>query len=161
MCLRSGAGFPDALVVDHDAKFTSEVFRAFVKSMCSCLIVGSAYHKTTNAKVERAIGFISDTLRAHANGRKNDWDSHFTLAEFAINNTASTFSDDLTPFFMDRGAHPRLPLSPPHHDLAAGESPVDYAHRMQWTPRCGSCSRRRRPTVRRSSMRAASTRCSR
>ena len=76
MCLRSGAGFPDALVVDHDAKFTSEVFRAFVKSMCSCLIVGSAYHKTTNAKVERAIGFISDTLRAHANGRKDDWDSH-------------------------------------------------------------------------------------
>ena len=25
MCLRSGAGFPDVLVVDHDAKFTSEV----------------------------------------------------------------------------------------------------------------------------------------
>ena len=32
MCLRSGTGFPDALVMDHDAKFTSEVFRAFVKS---------------------------------------------------------------------------------------------------------------------------------
>ena len=28
---RPGAGFPDALVEDHDAKFTSEVFRAFVK----------------------------------------------------------------------------------------------------------------------------------
>ena len=32
MCLRYGAGFPDALVVDHDAKFTSDVFRAFLKS---------------------------------------------------------------------------------------------------------------------------------
>ena len=31
MCLRSGAGFPDALVVDHYAKFTSEIFLAFVK----------------------------------------------------------------------------------------------------------------------------------
>jgi hypothetical protein len=31
MCLRSGDGFPDVLVVDHDPKFTSEVFRAFVK----------------------------------------------------------------------------------------------------------------------------------
>ena len=31
MCLRSGDGFPDVLVVDHDSKFTSEVFRAFVK----------------------------------------------------------------------------------------------------------------------------------
>ena len=54
MCLRSGAGFPDVIVVDHDAKFTSQVFRAFVKSMGSSLIVGSAYHKNTNARVERA-----------------------------------------------------------------------------------------------------------
>ena len=38
----SGAGFPDVLVVDHDAKFTSEVFLAFVKSMGSSLIVCSA-----------------------------------------------------------------------------------------------------------------------
>ncbi len=28
MCLRSGDGSPDVLVVDHDSKFTSEVFRA-------------------------------------------------------------------------------------------------------------------------------------
>ena len=54
-----------ALAVDHDAKFTSDVFRAFVQSMGSCLIVGSAYHTNTNAKAERA----------------NDWDSHLTLAE--------------------------------------------------------------------------------
>jgi hypothetical protein len=40
MCFWSGAGFPDVLVVDHDPKFTSEVFRPFVKSMGSCLIVG-------------------------------------------------------------------------------------------------------------------------
>jgi hypothetical protein len=43
MCLRSGDCFPDVLVVDHDPKSTSEVFLAFVKSMGSCLIVGSAY----------------------------------------------------------------------------------------------------------------------
>jgi hypothetical protein len=52
-CLRSDAGFPDVLVVDDDPKFTSELFRAFVKSMgsCeSCLIVDSAYHNNTNVK---------------------------------------------------------------------------------------------------------------
>jgi hypothetical protein len=36
--------------------------------MGSCLIVGSAYHTNTNAKVERANGVISDTLRAYADG---------------------------------------------------------------------------------------------
>jgi hypothetical protein len=86
ICLRSGYGFPDVLVVDHDSKFTSEVFRAFVKGWGSSLIVGSAYHKNTNANIEHANGIVSDTLRAFANGRKDDWDGHLPLAVFAINN---------------------------------------------------------------------------
>ena len=131
LCLRSGTGFPDVLVVDHDPKFTSNVFRAFAKGMGSCLIVGSAYHKNTNAKVERANGVIGDTLRAFANGRKDDWDRQLPFAEFAINNADSVLGDGLTPFFIDRGAHPRLPLSPPRDDGAAGESPALYAQRMR------------------------------
>ena len=131
MCLRSGDGFPDVLVVDHDPKFTSAVFRAFVRGMGSCLIVGSAYHKNTNAKVERANGVIGDTLRAFANGRKDDWDRQLPLAVFAINNAASTLGDGLTPFFIDRGAHPRLPLSAPLADGGGSESPVQYARRMR------------------------------
>ena len=111
VCLRSGAGFPDVLVVDHDAKFTSEVFLAFVKSMGSSLIVGLAYHKNTNAKVERAKRVMGDTLRAYANGRKDDWDKQLQFAEFAINNTALTlcWEADMTPFFIEQDAHPRLP----------------------------------------------------
>jgi hypothetical protein len=84
MCLRSGDGFPDVLVVDHDPKFASEVFRACVKSIGSCLIVGSAYHKNTNTKVERADSVIGDTLRAYANRHKDDWDQQLTLAVFAV-----------------------------------------------------------------------------
>jgi hypothetical protein len=133
LCLRSGTGFPDVIVVDHDAKFTSAVFQAFVKSMGSCLIVGSAYHKNTNAKVERANGAIGATLRAYANARKDDWDQQLPMAEFAINNAASTLGDDadLTPFFIDRGAHPRLPLSPPYDERTPHEAPGQYAQRMR------------------------------
>jgi hypothetical protein len=131
MCLRSGDGFPEVLVVDHDPKFTSDVFRAFVKGMGSCLIVGSAYHKNTNAKVERANGVIGDTLRAFANGRKDDWDRQLSLAVFAINNAASTLGDGLTPFFIDRGAHPRLPLSAPTAGSGGSESPGQYVQRMR------------------------------
>ena len=96
---------------------------------------GTPHHKYTNAKVERANGVISDTLRAYANGRKDDRDLHLMLAEFAINNAASTLGDGLTPFFIDRGAHPRLPLSPPQPsptaDSPAGDSPALYAERMR------------------------------
>ena len=69
-------------------------------------------------------------LRDYLLGGGNDWNSKLQLAEFAINNTASTLGDELTPFLFDRKAHPRVPLSPPHHDLPAGESPAHYAQRM-------------------------------
>ena len=128
MCLRSGADFPDVLGVDHDPKFMSAVFQAFVKSMGSSLIVGSAYHKNINDKVERANGVISDTLRAYANGRKDDWDSHLPLAEFAINNSASSLDDGLTqtPLFIDHPA-PALAAARRQHrgQDAAGLRPAD------------------------------------
>ncbi len=43
----------------------------------------------------------------------------------------ATLGEGLTPFFIDRGAHPRLPLSPPHDARFAGESPAHYATRMR------------------------------
>ncbi len=61
--------------------------------------------------MERANGVVSDILRAFANGRKDDWDCHLPLTVFAINNETSTLGGDLTPFFIDRCAHPRLPFT--------------------------------------------------
>ena len=53
--LRSVDGIPDVLVVDHDPKFTSALFKEFTRC------IGSAYHKNTNAKVKRANGVLGDT----------------------------------------------------------------------------------------------------
>ncbi len=87
--------------------------------------------------MERANGVVSDTLRVFPNGRKDDWDDHLsrpvplTVTVFTINNlnlnrdrdaSESTLGGDLTPFFIDRGANPRLPLSPPR-DLTTRTSP--------------------------------------
>jgi hypothetical protein len=75
----------------------------------------SAYHKNNNTKMERAKGVIGDTLRAYANGRKDDWERQLPLAVFAINTAASTLGDSdwLTHFFIYSGAHLRLPLTAP------------------------------------------------
>ena len=64
------------------------------------------------AKV-RASGVISDTLRAYANGCKDDWDNQLPLAEFVINSAASTLDDGHTPFVIDLGAHPCAAVVPP------------------------------------------------
>jgi hypothetical protein len=130
MALRSGDGVPDVLVVDHDPKFTSTLFKEFTRRIGSSLLIGSAYHKNTNAKAERVNGVLGDTLRAFANGRKDDWDVWLPYAVFAINNAASTLGGNLTPFFIDLGRHPRLPLSLP--DLRSdSEPPSAYAARMK------------------------------
>jgi hypothetical protein len=133
MCLRSGDGFRDVLVVDHDQKLTSAVFLTLTKAMGSTLIVDSAYHKSTNANVEQAKRVIGDTLRAHAKDRKDDCDRQLPLrlAIVAITNAASTLrvGDGLTPFFIDRGARPRLPLS--ESADGGGEPLAFYARRMR------------------------------
>jgi hypothetical protein len=73
---------------------------------------------------------LGDTLRTFANGRKDDWDVWLPYAVYAINDAASTLGGDLTPFFIDRGQHPRLRLSLP--DLRqAGERVAAYATRMK------------------------------
>ena len=107
--LLSGDGFQHVLVVDHDPEstsdvfqaftpgrhvfqaVTSDVFQAFVKSKGSCLIVGSAYHKKTKAKVDRANGVIGDTLRAFTNGWKDDWDRQLALVVIVINMEGAVF----------------------------------------------------------------------
>jgi hypothetical protein len=111
MCLRSGDGFPDVLVVDHDGIPRLPQGHAM---MGSCLIVGSAYHKNTNTKVERANGVISDTLRAFANGCKEYWDGHLPMAVFAVNNAAPTLDGSQKPFFIDRSSPPFVAASRRH-----------------------------------------------
>ena len=69
-------------------------------------------------------------MLAFDNGSKDDWDVGLPCAVFAINNAASTLGGDLTPLFIGRGQHPRLPLSLP--DLrAAGQQPAAYATWMK------------------------------
>ncbi len=57
-----------------------------------CLIAGSAYHKNPNAKVERANSVIGDTLRVFTKVWKDEWESLWDRAVFAItgNNVALT-----------------------------------------------------------------------
>ena len=96
-----------------------------------CLIVGSACHKNTNAKVERANGVIGDTLQAYANSSKDDWDKQLPLAEFAVNSTASTLGRRRT--FASSSIAPCIPACScwHHSDHAAHESPSQYTQRMR------------------------------
>ena len=45
--------------------------------------------------------------------RADNWDELIPLVEFALNDSALVLDCRYTPFFMDRGQHPRRPMAPP------------------------------------------------
>ena len=84
-------------------------------ALCAMLIFGSPHHHNTasNLKVKRINGVIADVLRSFAGDRCDDRQDFVPLAEFALNDSASSLGSGYTPFFADRGQHPRRPLAPP------------------------------------------------
>ena len=106
-------GLPDVLVSDRDPRFTSAFWTGLHAALGSTLIFGSPHHHNTTSKVERINGVIADVLRSFANERVDDWPELVPLIEFAINDSASPLGSGYTPFYADRGQHPRRPLNPP------------------------------------------------
>jgi hypothetical protein len=106
-------GLPDVFVSDRDTRFTSAFWTALHAALGSSLIFSSPHHHNTPSKVERVNGVIADVLRAFAGDRGDDWPEFVPLAEFAINDSVSPPGSGYTPFYADRGQHPRRPLTPP------------------------------------------------
>ena len=78
--------------------------------------------------MERANGVIGDTLRAYANGRKDDWDSILSLAEIRHQQYRLDNRRRLDAFLR----RPRR--TPPSSTLAASPQPrrqADYLQRMR------------------------------
>ena len=105
-------GLPDVIVSDRDPRFTSEFWTSLHAALGSSLIFGSPYHHNTTAKVERLNGVVGDVLRSFVNERHDNWPELTPLVEFAINDSASALGTGYTPFYADRGQHPRRPLTP-------------------------------------------------
>jgi len=106
-------GLPDTIVSDRDGRFTAEFWTALHRALGSTLIFGSPDHHNTSSKVERVNGVVADVLRAFVNDRQDDWPLLTPLVEFAINDAASPLGTGFTPFYADRGQHPRRPLALP------------------------------------------------
>ena len=62
---------------------------------------------------------LREALSAFVN---NNWDELIPLVEFALNNSVSVLGCSYTPFFMDRGQHPRRPMAPPGEAGASASS---------------------------------------
>lgn len=104
-------GIPESLVSDRDPRFTSEFWKSLAAILNVKLLMSSAAHPQTDGQSERQIRTVEQVLRPYCSLDQNDWDVHLPMVEFAMNNAPSA-TTGLSPFFVEKGRHPRHPAHP-------------------------------------------------
>jgi len=103
-------GTPSDIILDRGKHFTSK----FWTSLCEILgIKGNlltAYHPQTDGQTEHINQILEQYLQVFINYQQDDWANLLPLAKFAYNNTAHS-AIQVTPFFANKGIHPKLKVS--------------------------------------------------
>jgi transposase InsO family protein len=111
LCLEhviSKHGVPLSIVSDRDVRFTSAFWKTLQSALGTKLCMSTSFHPQTDGQTERMNRALEETLRHVVSHKQDDWDLHIPMATFAINN-AHNQSIDNTPFFLNKGFHPRMP----------------------------------------------------
>src|SRR5258705_13126447 len=71
----------------------------------------SGYHPEGDGQMEQINQVLEQYLRAYMNYQQDNWAPLLPLAEFTYNNAASA-TTGVSPFFANKGYHPRLTMDP-------------------------------------------------
>ena len=69
-----------------------------------------AYHPETDGQMEMVNQILEQYLQVYINYQQDNWVNLLPLAEFAYNNTSHSVTM-FTPFFTNKGFHPKLEVS--------------------------------------------------
>ena len=104
-------GLPDSIVSDRGPQFVATVWESFCKRLRITPKLSTAFHPQTDGQTERANQDVERQLRTYCGYMQDDWVDCLPMAEFADNNAFSA-TTGLTPFFANKGFHPRMGFSP-------------------------------------------------
>lgn len=113
-------GLPSSIVSDRGTLFVSEFWRAVCHILNVKLLLSSSYHPESDGQTEVANSYMLAYLRQYIDFLQKDWAKWLPLAEFAANN-AMNVSTGVSPFFANKGFHPRMSFGPPR-TVPAGSS---------------------------------------
>jgi transposase InsO family protein len=102
-------GLPRAIVSDRDPRFTSIFWQSLWGQLGTTLLMSTAFHPQTDGQTERQNRTLEENLRAYVNYQQDDWDTKLVAAELAYN-TSEHASTGYSPFYLNYGHHPHLPL---------------------------------------------------
>ncbi|CAJ0933022.1 unnamed protein product [Ranitomeya imitator] len=123
-------GIPENIVSDRGSQFVSRFWRTFCAKMGIDLSFSSAFHPQTNGQTERTNQTLETYLRCFVSADQDDWVTFLPLAEFALNNRASS-ATLVSPFFCNSGFHPRFSSGQVEpSDCPGVDMVVDRLHRI-------------------------------
>ena len=102
-------GAPLKIISDRDPRWNNEVFQHILQHFGSVHAMSTSHHPQTDGQTERMNRIVEEALRHYVNDRQDDWDFLLPAIEFQINNTWQE-SIQSTPFFLNYGYHPTLPV---------------------------------------------------
>ena len=102
-------GIPESIVSDRDTRFTSKFWKSLWSQLGTKLHMSTSFHPQTDGQTERTNRTLEEGLRAFVSINHDDWDEFLPLLEFAVNNAKSTSSGH-SPFYLNYGEHPKLPI---------------------------------------------------
>nr|GEY21523.1 putative reverse transcriptase domain-containing protein [Tanacetum cinerariifolium] len=79
-------GIPVSIICDRDGRFTSNLWRSFLKALGTDISMSTAYRLKIDGQSERTIQTLEDMLRACVIDFGKGWVKHLLSAEFSYNN---------------------------------------------------------------------------
>ena len=116
-------GIPSAIVSDRDPRFTSLFWNALWQQLGTKLQMSTAFHPETDGQTERQNRTLEEMLRAYVSYEQDDWDEHLPAAELA-HNCAVHASTGFSPYYLNHGHHPRLPIDEAMKSVNVSNNPT-------------------------------------
>ena len=113
-------GLPQSSVSDRRSQFISDFWGFLCEKLRVTAQLSTAWHPKTNGQTEQINGVMEQYLCAFVNYLQDDWPKWLPLAEFVGNNTESETAK-VTPFFANKGFHPRMGFKPTRPPTNANE----------------------------------------
>ena len=102
---------PSSITSDCGPQFVATVWKSFCKRLGIKCKLFTAFHPETDGQTERANQDIEKQLCIYCKYMQDDWVKVLPMAEFADNNAVSA-GTGITPFFVNKGFHPRMTFGP-------------------------------------------------
>lgn len=123
-------GFPNVIISDRDAKFTSLFWKSLHSHLGIKLALSTAFHPQTDGQTERANRTIKEMLRHYITSAKHPWAQSLGVLEFAYNDSINPVTG-FTPFELDTGKHPRTSLRQHPTDIATPVMTQEFLDQME------------------------------